>query len=391
MSDENVNVEAEPASSELAEEVSKFREQFDAAENEQQDANTAATESAENNDEPPADSMPPAPLRIPEVLFGSGVIILWLILVSAGVIVNSSGSRGVIDGSYEANLQRELDALNGTVAVPKEEKQTETQVQTQLQKKQIETLQALLLALEDNKSAANMKKKSSDTDPGTGPVNPATGLPGKKKPENDKGKSGESKNKSDSSKADKSDSESKTKSSDSIELAKKEELVAAKISKRIRIEKKLDALGFWTYCGAWTVVLTSFTIPNLAFLSCLAAIGGEFCRRAKINEIELEKRILAYDESRESLTYTALVGSYTAAGMRGFVVYLLVIGGLFLIDTDALVAGSATHIQSQYIRMAGMLSVFAFITGYDTAFFRRSLERIVGWVSQTPTPSHNNA
>ena len=38
--------------------------------------------------------------------------------------------------------------------------------------------------------------------------------------------------------------------------------------------------------------------------------------------------------------------------------------------------------QAQYIRLAGMLSLIAFITGYDVQVFKRAINRVIDWIDK---------
>ena len=142
-----------------------------------------------------------------------------------------------------------------------------------------------------------------------------------------------------------------------------------------------ESAGFLPLLGAWFVVLSSYTITNLAFLSCLAATGGEFCTRTRSIE-SAEPNEFAHASWSG---YANIIARYTAAGMRGFVVYLLVIGGFLLITNDAFTSGDPDTMQQRYIRLAGTLSVAAFMTGYDKTVFRKTLDRIVSVFSQPKT------
>ena len=64
-----------------------------------------------------------------------------------------------------------------------------------------------------------------------------------------------------------------------------------------------------------------------------------------------------------------------SASIRGFVVFLFVIAGLYVTVEDPFRDPSS----SQYIRLAGMISILAFVVGYDAS-------RIEDWLRAIPGP-----
>jgi hypothetical protein len=121
-------------------------------------------------------------------------------------------------------------------------------------------------------------------------------------------------------------------------------------------------------------VLTCYTITNVAFLAVLAAVAGEFSARSRVSSLTISIR--RDDDATPHLR--DVLACYSAAGMRGFVIYLLFIAGLLLVTTDAV----ANADQGQYVRLAGLLSVVSFAAGYDAELFRRAIDRVVSLVSQ---------
>ena len=107
--------------------------------------------------------------------------------------------------------------------------------------------------------------------------------------------------------------------------------------------------------GAWFIVVMCYTITNTAFLSCLAAVIGALAARS-----------LARGRHKAPLR-----ASFDAL-MYGFFVYLVVISGLLLFTTEAITNPG----QAQYVRLAGVISVVAFLTGYDPTLFRRLIDYV---------------
>ena len=134
---------------------------------------------------------------------------------------------------------------------------------------------------------------------------------------------------------------------------------------------------------AWWGVVTCYTITNAAFLASLAAVAGQFSNRSRESELRSAgTKALLPPHIRD------VMACYSAAAMRGFVIYLLVISGLLLVTTEAI----ASPDQNQYVRLAATISVISFIAGYDSQVFKQALDRIVALVSQTdvrkPRPDH---
>ncbi len=109
------------------------------------------------------------------------------------------------------------------------------------------------------------------------------------------------------------------------------------------------------------IIVTCWTITNIGFLTCYAAYVGEFARFIRVTEKE-----------RNSPTTTIQV-SFGRAVVRGFLIYLLVIGGLILTTTDSMLQPA----QDTYFRLAGIMSLTGFVTGYYPDMFARFMSRVV--------------
>jgi hypothetical protein len=126
--------------------------------------------------------------------------------------------------------------------------------------------------------------------------------------------------------------------------------------------------------AAWSglLIVGFWTISNVGLLSILAAMLGAFGQRthftARITAWEpvVAENQVAARTSREMLTH------YASAIMRGFGVYALLLSGLLVMATDAIVAPD----QSQYVRLAGTISVISFYAGYDPEMLAGLLKRI---------------
>jgi hypothetical protein len=126
--------------------------------------------------------------------------------------------------------------------------------------------------------------------------------------------------------------------------------------------------------AAWSglMIVAFWTISNVGLLSILSAVLGAFGQRTHFTaKVTASQPAVAEDEvsagsSREMLTH------YASAIMRGFGVYALLLSGLLVMATDAIVAPD----QSQYVRLAGTVSVISFYAGYDPEMLAGLLKRI---------------
>jgi hypothetical protein len=145
------------------------------------------------------------------------------------------------------------------------------------------------------------------------------------------------------------------------------------IATRPFIDAMAGATGLLESTGLSVIILLFWTITNVGILSMLAAILGAFGQRTRFtsrippyNTILVSPQISTDANPRELFTH------YASAIMRGFGVYTLVLSGLLVLATDAIVAPT----QGQYVRMAGMVSVISFYAGYDPEMLAGLLKRI---------------
>ncbi len=128
---------------------------------------------------------------------------------------------------------------------------------------------------------------------------------------------------------------------------------------------------------AFVISMFSFMPLNIGFLCIIAAyVGG--CSVNK-NEIDRLERLIADlrpdDHSQEAehlrrkLSY--LTENPLNSTIRGLVVYLILISGLFVLGGTPVSMGVNQVLDlTQYIRLAGMFSFFGYIAGNDpTVFF----------------------
>lgn len=141
-------------------------------------------------------------------------------------------------------------------------------------------------------------------------------------------------------------------------------------------ESALEALG------ALLKILACYTITNVAFLAGLAAVAGEFSFRSRLSSLAA-----TWTSHADAPQLRDVLACYSAAAMRGFVIYLMFIAGLLLVTTEAITSPD----QGQYVRLAGTISVLSFVAGYDAEMFRRALDRVVSLMSQTQHPERPKA
>jgi len=131
--------------------------------------------------------------------------------------------------------------------------------------------------------------------------------------------------------------------------------------------------------GAALVILLFWTITNVGILSILAATLGAFGRRTRFTRRVALHGMDIPGDVKEKQDRRAVTIHCASAVMRGFGVYALVLSGLLVLATEALVAPT----QGQYVRMASMISVVSFYAGYDPEMFAGFLDRIKRFIQST--------
>ena len=126
--------------------------------------------------------------------------------------------------------------------------------------------------------------------------------------------------------------------------------------------------SFWELVSVSFILMTCYTVTNLAILSSFAAVIGKFCRRA----LTYETGTFSGFTPAPTATIGTVMVFYSVAIARGFVIFLMMTGGLILLQTDAVTASTT----EEYIKMAGTISILAFMAGYDAEIFKRALDRI---------------
>jgi hypothetical protein len=127
------------------------------------------------------------------------------------------------------------------------------------------------------------------------------------------------------------------------------------------------------FAGDCAVIVMFWTITNVGILSILAAMLGAFGQRTHFaSPLATAGMLGTLAQPSTDANPRELFTHYASAIMRGFGVYTLVLSGLLVLATDAIVAPS----QGQYVRLAGMVSVISFYAGYDPEMLAGLLKRI---------------
>jgi hypothetical protein len=114
---------------------------------------------------------------------------------------------------------------------------------------------------------------------------------------------------------------------------------------------------------SWT--LLSYTITNIAFLCWIAGIVGAVGRLAISPPRPIRK------PEKQGLGQHQLTEICSTAVLRGFLIYLLFLAGVFISTSNPF-----EYTQEQYARMAGTISILSFLVNYESSFFSHLMGRI---------------
>lgn len=121
-----------------------------------------------------------------------------------------------------------------------------------------------------------------------------------------------------------------------------------------------EPLALWAMVQYGVVVFSSYTVTNVAMLCCLSSLLGGIYRGSTRVEREGAANCPSVVDVR-LLPYL----------IQGFVIFLLIISGLFLLGDDPF----QNLTQSKYLRLAGTASLFSFVAGYKPRVFYKWLQR----------------
>lgn len=131
-------------------------------------------------------------------------------------------------------------------------------------------------------------------------------------------------------------------------------------------------LGLLAATGHLLVVVSCYTLTNVLLLSCASALLGCMTRRWQVS-----------DRSRIEASAVAIppVRVYLSALLRGFFLYLITVAGFLTVTTEESLINTKLD---QYIRIAGVTSVLAFVVGYDPRVLNRLLARVMDATDLAP-------
>jgi hypothetical protein len=75
--------------------------------------------------------------------------------------------------------------------------------------------------------------------------------------------------------------------------------------------------------------------------------------------------------------------------MRSFIVYLVFVSGIYIATSDPFNPSSQAQGFTQYIRLAGLVSLLGFMVGYDPTRFEQWLDIIPSPANQKKTTEEN--
>jgi hypothetical protein len=133
------------------------------------------------------------------------------------------------------------------------------------------------------------------------------------------------------------------------------------------------ASTLWELVGAWFILLTSYTVTNVAFLACLSAVIGKFAKRS----LSFEAASLNGLPRTTIASFGEVMVLYSMSIARGFVIYLTLTGGLILLSTSTVTDSS----MDEYVKLASTVSILAFMAGYDAEIFKRAIDRVASFSS----------
>jgi hypothetical protein len=120
----------------------------------------------------------------------------------------------------------------------------------------------------------------------------------------------------------------------------------------------------------WLIVLTCYTITNVAMLCLLSAYLGTLGRRTRIGGVEKNER--GHDARAQ----------YTSALMRGFFIYLALVSGLVILTGMSF----SNPTQEMYVRLAGTASLISFLAGHNPTLFSRLRTHLDNFINEKTKP-----
>jgi hypothetical protein len=128
--------------------------------------------------------------------------------------------------------------------------------------------------------------------------------------------------------------------------------------------------------------ILTFTPTNIALLCIISAFAGGCASRLVIGGIPKESAPEVPDAEKDKTDTNIYMNENPFSSMlRGLVVYFAFLAGVFVATPTAFADNSVS--PQQYALSAGVVSLIAFVVGYDPTVFR-SLLSISGKIKQKP-------
>ena len=146
-------------------------------------------------------------------------------------------------------------------------------------------------------------------------------------------------------------------------------------------------IGFGQTIYHFLAGMILFTPINVALLALLAGLIGGCASneadhddlRREIIEAEKHDNVAALRLLRRKLHYLKEHPAYSM--MRSFIVYLVFVSGIYIATSDPFNPSSQAQGFTQYIRLAGLVSLLGFMVGYDPTRFEQ-------WLDIIPSPAN---
>ena len=133
---------------------------------------------------------------------------------------------------------------------------------------------------------------------------------------------------------------------------------------------KTGTLELAAFVGALFMFIISCIPTNVLLLACLTGTLGTAYRRATGHSDHSGQRSKSHD--------------YLCALTTSFFVYIILIGGLLSLSVAEVLTYET---QEKYLKLAGTVSVFAFLVGYDRHLVAWMLRRAATFLTQAETAS----
>ncbi len=126
--------------------------------------------------------------------------------------------------------------------------------------------------------------------------------------------------------------------------------------------------------------MLTYTPTNIAMLSVIAAFAGGCASRMLIAGVARKTKLTIHDQETEKTDSQLYMAENPFGSMlRGLVVYFGYLAGVFIANSTPF----TNTTPEQYAQSAGIISLFAFVVGFDPTVFR-SFISISGKIKQNP-------